>query len=188
MTRIVDIVGRQVWDLRGRPTVEAEVVLESGARLRHRAIRGLDGQSRGAGSARRWRAARRLRRSGSPGQAIRGAISSPSSAGREVADQAAIDRAMIEADGTDDKTHFGGNAIVAVSLAVAWAAAAEARMPLWSHLRRLAGPHYRPHVPLPMIQIFGAAGTPWAASTCRISCDLPRRPEPLGGDGDDGGS
>jgi enolase len=73
--------------------------------------------------------------------------------GKEAADQAAIDAALMALDGTPQKTSLGGNAIVATSLAVAWAAAAHKRVPLWQHLADLSGS--TPRIPRPMIQIFG---------------------------------
>jgi enolase len=71
-------------------------------------------------------------------------------------DQRAVDTALIALDGTPQKTALGGNALVATSQAVAWAAAAERGLPLWQHLRTLAGLDAMDgHVPAPMIQIFG---------------------------------
>src|SRR5690606_37313370 len=72
-------------------------------------------------------------------------------AGRDAADQAAVDATLIALDGTPDKSRLGGNALIATSLAVAHAAAAAAGVPLWRHLAG-AG---RPMLPLPEIQIFG---------------------------------
>jgi enolase len=80
----------------------------------------------------------------------------PALAGMDAADQQAIDTALIALDGTPQKTALGGNAIVAVSCAAAWAAAGAAGVPLWAHLRRVAGlPADTARVPAPMIQIFG---------------------------------
>jgi enolase len=69
-------------------------------------------------------------------------------------DQALIDGALLALDGTEQKTRLGGNAIVATSLAVAWAAAAARGLPLWQHLKELAGGG-EVRIPTPMIQIFG---------------------------------
>jgi enolase len=80
----------------------------------------------------------------------------PRLAGMDAADQASVDAALIALDGTPQKTVLGGNATVAASSAVAWAAAAALGVPLWRHLRALAGlDGDTPHIPLPMIQIFG---------------------------------
>jgi enolase len=76
--------------------------------------------------------------------------------GMDATQQIAIDAALLELDGTAQKTTLGGNAITATSGAVAWAAAAAQKIPLWRHLRGLAGmPLDTPHIPAPMIQIFG---------------------------------
>jgi enolase len=153
-TAIADIRARQVWDSRGRPTVEAEVRLESGTRGRAIA-------PSGASTGRRE--ALDLRDGGSRlgGYGVNRAIAAvneviaPALAGHDAADQAAIDAALIALDGTPQKTRLGGNALVAVSSAVAWAAAGALDLPLWQHLRRVADLPETPHVPMPMIQIFG---------------------------------
>ena len=150
MSAIRSVHARRVWDSRGKPTVEAEVVLESGAH--GRAITPA-GASTGSGEA------RELRDGGTPlrgldvQQAVKN-VNGPIAAalrGMDVQGQAALDAAMIALDGTPDKSRLGGNAIVAVSLACLHAAAADAGVPLWQHLaagRRVA-------MPVPEIQIFG---------------------------------
>ena len=154
-TSISGIKARQVWDSRGRPTVEAEVTLEGGARGRAIA-------PSGASTGRRE--ALDLRDGGKRlgGYGVNKAIAgvneriAPALRGLEATDQAGIDGALIALDGTPQKTSLGGNAIVAVSSAVAWAAAAAEGVPLWRHLRRVAGlPEDVDHLPSPMIQIFG---------------------------------
>jgi enolase len=152
---IAEIVGRQVWDSRGRPTVEAEVRLASGIVGRAIAPSGASTGSREALDLRDGGA--RLGGFG-VGQALQG-INGEIAAllkGRDPADQRSIDAALIALDGTAQKTRLGGNALVAVSMAVAWAAAGAVGVPLWQHLRGLAelDPDAQ-HVPLPMIQIFG---------------------------------
>src|SRR5690606_24265725 len=82
-------------------------------------------------------------------------IIAPGLAGIEATDQVAVDAKLIALDGTPQKTALGGNGMVATSLAVAWAAAASRRQPLWRHLRDVAGLATAPVAPLPMIQIFG---------------------------------
>ena len=139
MARIVEVRGRRVWDSRGRDTVEADVALEGGFTGRGMAP---SGASTGAGEARAIE----------PRLAVHhvNTLIAPALAGRE-AEQLAIDHALIELDGTPDKQRLGANAIVAVSLAVAHAAAAAAGLPLWRHVagaRRVA-------LPVPQIQIFG---------------------------------
>ena len=152
---IRQIAGRQVWDSRGRPTVEAEVVLASGARGRAIAPSGASTGRREALDLRDG--GRRLGGFG-VNTALAGIANAiaPRLTGMDAADQGAIDAALIALDGTEQKRRLGGNALVAVSLAVAWAAAAAREVPLWAHLRALAGlPPDTAHIPMPMIQIFG---------------------------------
>jgi enolase len=148
--KIENILARRVWDSRGRPTVEAEVHL--GPDVIGRAIAPA-GASRGEGEAIDLR---------DPGEAFGGfgvegalrnvnGIIRPALCGLDVREQARVDAALIALDGTPNKARLGGNATVAVSLAVAQAAAAAARMPLWRYLR--AGQEVV--LPLPEIQIFG---------------------------------
>jgi len=155
MSAIKSVLGRQVWDSRGRPTVEVEVTLESGASGRAIAPSGASTGSREALDKRDG--GKRLggygvnAALGAVNGEIRGRLQ-----GLDALDQAAADQAMIALDGTPQKTRLGGNAIVATSSAIAWAAAAEQRIPLWKHLRRLSNldPEAQ-HIPAPMIQIFG---------------------------------
>jgi enolase len=155
MSAIKTVLGRQVWDSRGRPTVEVEVTLESGAIGRAIAPSGASTGSREALDKRDG--GKRL-----GGYGVNGALAAVNGeirnrlTGRDALDQSAVDAAMIELDGTPQKTRLGGNAIVATSSAIAWAAAAEQRIPLWQHLRRLSNldPEAQ-HIPAPMIQIFG---------------------------------
>lgn len=155
MSAIQSILGRQVWDSRGRPTVEVEVTLESGARGRAIAPSGASTGSREALD----------KRDGGPrlgGYGVNGALHAVNTEiahrlkGLDAAGQSEIDAALIALDGTPQKTRLGGNAIVATSSAVAWAAAADQKIPLWQHLRHISGldPH-QPFIPAPMIQIFG---------------------------------
>jgi enolase len=144
MARIIDIKGRRVWDSRGRATVEAEVIVGRGTTplAVGRAI-APSGASTGSGEAKSIDAAKAAQNIGGR---IRDGLRALS-----VSDQEGIDRRLIELDGTPDKGRLGANAIVAVSLACAHAAAAAAKVPLWRHLageRRVA-------LPVPQIQIFG---------------------------------
>ncbi|WP_431855205.1 phosphopyruvate hydratase [Azospirillum sp.] len=150
MSRIKDVRGRQVWDSRGWPTVEVEVTLDSGAVGRGIAPAGA---SRGAHEA------VELRDGGAPlgGKGVRTALAgierdiAPALVGLPVADQARIDRTLIDLDGTPNRSRLGGNAVVATSMAALNAAAADAGLPLWRHLAE-----DRPvRLPLPQIQIFG---------------------------------
>jgi enolase len=147
---IASVIGRRVWDSRGRPTVEAEIVLDSGARGRAIAPAGAstgsgealdlrDGSERFGG----FDVTRALDNvNGEIGRILTGLAAD---------DQAAVDAALIAADGTANKRRLGGNAIVAASMAVAHAAANNAGKPLWSYLAGGA----EVSIPLPQIQILG---------------------------------
>ncbi len=149
-TEIVHLHGRSVWDSRGRPTVEAEVTLACGARGRAIAPAGA---STGSGEALDLRD--HDARLGGAGVAravshVNGEIARALQ-GRDASAQAEIDRLLIELDGTPNKSRLGGNALVAVSMAVLHAAAASEQKSLYAYLLgdRAAG------MPLPEIQIFG---------------------------------
>ena len=150
MSRIRQVYSRRIWDSRGRPTVEVEVVTESNASGRGIAP---------AGASRGMREAAELRDGGTRfgGFDVLDAIAgvqgeiAPALIGKEVDAQLEIDSLLIALDGTPDKSRLGGNALTATSLAVLHAAANEAGLPLW---RYLAGD--KPvQLPLPQIQIFG---------------------------------
>ncbi len=144
------VQGRRVWDSRGRPTVEVDVVLKDG--LRGRAIAPA-GASTGSGEA----VDRRDGGSSAGGldvvqavAAVNGEIAA-ALRGRDASDQAGIDKLLIELDGTGNFARLGGNATVAASMAVLHAAAMASRQPLWRYLAQ-----GRPvRMPLPEIQIFG---------------------------------
>ena len=149
-TRISAVRGRRVWDSRGRPTVEVEVHLAGGARGRAIAP---SGASTGPGEALDLRDGGVAfggfdvhRALGSVNTVIAATLT-----GQDAGDQENVDRALVAADGTPDRSRLGGNAIVATSMAVLHAAAAAAGEPLW---RYLAGGR-RVRTPLPEIQIFG---------------------------------
>ena len=149
-TRISRVTGRRVWDSRGRPTVEAEVILDSGAVGRAIAPAGA---SMGSGEA------VDLRDGGARcgGLDVRRAVEhvngeiAAALRGLDAADQHGVDRTLIELDETAQKARLGGNAVIAVSMAVLHAAAEASGQPLWSHLA--GGKPVR--VPVPEIQIFG---------------------------------
>ena len=148
-TRIARIHGRRVWDSRGRPTVEAEVELAGGATGRAIAPAGA---STGSGEAVDLRDG-----GGSQGGLdvtkavgnVNGDIASLLQ-GMDAADQGAVDAELVALDGTPTKRRLGGNATIAVSMAVAHAAAAQRGLPLWRHLGG-----ERPRVALPEIQVIG---------------------------------
>ena len=149
-TLIERVFGRRVWDSRGRPTVEAEVVLTDGSRGRAIAPAGA---STGSAEA----LDRRDGGAGFGGYDVRHAVEAvsdeiaPTLLGLDATDQPLVDQRLIDLDGTHDKSRLGANATIAVSMAVAHAAASAAAQPLF---RYLAGD--RPLiVPLPEIQIFG---------------------------------
>jgi len=149
-TEIVYVHARRVWDSRGRPTVEAEVMLAGG--VVGRAIAPA-GASTGSGEA----LDKRDGGAAFGGYDVTQAIAAVNGEiaeeilGRDASDQAGLDRAMIKLDGTPAKTRLGGNAILAVSMANAHAVAAEAGRPLYRHL----GGENADLLPLPQIQIFG---------------------------------
>lgn len=152
MTAIKTIKGRRVWDSRGNPTVEVEATLESGARGRGIAP---------AGASRGTREAIDLRDGGEKlrGRGVDTALARVNTViadgltGLAVDDQRAVDEKLLALDGTRLKSHLGGNATVATSLAVLHAAAAQAGKPLWRHVADAYG--CEPSLPLPEIQIFG---------------------------------
>lgn len=146
--RIEKIIGRRVWDSRGRPTVEAEIFLDNG--MSGRAIAPA-GASTGKYEAVDLR-------DGGPGFGVARAVASINGEiaaalrSMPVSDQLAIDERLIALDGTPNKARLGGNATIAVSMAVLHASAAAARNePLW-RLLAAGGPA---SLPMPMIQIFG---------------------------------
>ena len=149
MPAIADIIAREILDSRGNPTVEAEVVLDSGASGRAAVP---SGASTGAHEAVELRDGDKSRFGGKGVQkaiaAVEGEIFDALS-GMDPTDQVAIDETMIELDGTPNKARLGANAILAVSLAVAKAAAAEHDLPLY----RYVGGAYARTLPVPMMNI-----------------------------------
>ena len=147
---IKGVTARRVWDSRGQPTVEAEVVINGG--VIGRAIAPA-GASTGSGEA------VDLRDGGTTfgGLDVTTAVDnvntviSPALQGYDVIDQATLDQRLVDLDGTVNKSRLGGNAMIAVSMAALHAAAGVARLPLWRYLLGNA----TALVPLPEIQIFG---------------------------------
>ncbi|QXP84924.1 phosphopyruvate hydratase [Methylococcus sp. Mc7] len=149
MSKIVDILAREILDSRGNPTIQAEVILDSGA---EGSAMVPSGASTGAREAIELRDGDKSRYGGKgvlkAVENVRGPIKA-ALAGFDAADQAAIDRRMIELDGSDNKGVLGANAILAVSLAAARAAAADAKKPLYAYLNR-SGEFL---LPVPMMNI-----------------------------------
>ncbi|HEV2288058.1 MAG TPA: phosphopyruvate hydratase [Candidatus Acidoferrales bacterium] len=151
--KIAHVIGREILDSRGNPTVEADVILASGMRGRatvpsgastgeHEAIELRDGdKSRYLGKGTR-KAAENI--NGPIAKAVKG---------MDPCEQSALDRKMLEADGTPNKSKLGANAILAVSMAAARAAAAESGLPLYKYLARLAGAKSANTLPVPMMNI-----------------------------------
>jgi enolase len=149
MSRIKDIRGREIIDSRGNPTVEADVVLESGALGRAAVPSGASTGTREAvelrdGDKKRYGGKGVLKAVEHVNTVLKQAL-----LGRDSRDQAGIDARMIELDGTDTKSRLGANALLAISLANAHAAAADAREPLYKYL----GKGREPVMPVPMMNI-----------------------------------
>ncbi len=152
-TKIARVHGRQVLDSRGNPTVEADVVLEGGA-LGRAAVP--SGASTGEHEALELRDADKSRYLG---KGVLKAVGNVNTAiakavvGADAADQRALDRRMLEADGTPNKGKLGANAILAVSMAAARAAAAAMGLPLYRYLARYSSDPSANTLPLPMMNI-----------------------------------
>jgi len=149
MSAIAEIQAREILDSRGNPTVEADVVLKSGASGRAAVPSGASTGSREAlelrdGDAKRYLGKGVTRACANVNGEIRKLL-----VGRDAGDQTAIDRAMIELDGTETKSRLGANSLLAVSMASARAAAADAKQPLYRHLHQ--GGEFI--LPVPMMNI-----------------------------------
>ena len=167
-TTIRSIRGRRVWDSRGRPTVEAEVTLHDGA---------VGLAIAPAGASKGTREAHELRDGGARfgGLDVLRAVEhvdvdiAQALVGMSAGDQAALDRRLIDLDGTVAKTRLGANATLAVSMAAAHAMAASLGVPLYRHL----GGDEATLLPMPQIQIFGGgahAGRRVDIQDCMIVC------------------
>jgi enolase len=133
MSQIERVHARQILDSRGNPTLEVEIALRSGAMGRAGVPSGASTGEFEAVELRDGGAAFMGRGVTQAAANVNGEIAN-AIAGRDATDQAALDQALIELDGTANKSRLGANAIVGVSLAAAHAAAAEERMPLWRYL------------------------------------------------------
>ena len=149
MTAIIDIIGREILDSRGNPTVEVDVVLEDGA-LGRAAVP--SGASTGAHEAVELRDGDKDRYLGKGVEKAVAAVNSEiydALAGMDAEDQRGLDAALIQLDGTPNKSRLGANAILGVSLAAAKAAAVTSGLPLYRYLGG-AGAHI---LPVPMMNI-----------------------------------
>ena len=149
MSEIVEVFGREVLDSRGNPTVEAEVILASGVIGRAAVPSGASTGSREAielrdGDASRYNGKGVLQAVANVNDEIRDEV-----VGYDASQQTEIDRAMIELDGTPNKSRLGANAILAVSLAVARAAAEECALPLYRYFGGINGFT----LPVPMMNV-----------------------------------
>ena len=149
MSAIVDVVAREILDSRGNPTVEADVLLESGVMGRAAVPSGASTGTREAVELRDNDKQRYL------GKGVLIAVENVNTEiaeaiiGLDAAEQAFIDQTMIDLDGTENKSRLGANALLAVSIAVAKAAAEEAGLPLY----RYFGGAARMEMPVPMMNI-----------------------------------
>ncbi|HLB98108.1 MAG TPA: phosphopyruvate hydratase [Acetobacteraceae bacterium] len=149
MAAIADVIAREILDSRGNPTVEVDVVLESGA---HGRAAVPSGASTGAHEAVELRDGDKERYGGKGVRtAVANVVSEIAEAieGLEATEQVALDDLLIDLDGTPNKSRLGANAILAVSLAVAKAAAADLGMPLYRYI----GGVYARTLPVPMMNI-----------------------------------
>jgi len=153
MAKISRIVGREILDSRGNPTVEADVYLACGAMGRAAAPSGASTGSREALELRDGDKGRYLGKGVLTAVgAINGKIAD-ALLGQDANEQAAIDQIMIDLDGTENKENLGANAILAVSLAVAKAQAISAGIPLYEHIANLNGTPGVYSMPVPMMNI-----------------------------------
>jgi len=149
MSAIVDIVGREVLDSRGNPTVECDVLLESGVMGRAAVPSGASTGSREAIELRDGDKSRYL------GKGVLKAVEninteiSEAVLGLDASEQAFLDKTLIDLDGTDNKGRLGANAMLAVSMAVARAAAEEAGLPLYRYFGGMSAVQ----MPVPMMNI-----------------------------------
>ncbi|KTC35159.1 phosphopyruvate hydratase [Pseudomonas sp. L5B5] len=153
MAKIVDIKGREVLDSRGNPTVEADVLLDNGIIGSACAPSGASTGSREALELRDGDKSRYL------GKGVLKAVANINGPirdlllGKDPIDQKALDQAMIKLDGTENKATLGANAILAVSLAAAKAAAQDQDLPLYAHIANLNGTPGVYSMPVPMMNI-----------------------------------
>ena len=149
MTAIVEVMAREILDSRGNPTVEADVLLESGIMGRAAVPSGASTGSREAVELRDGDKQRYL------GKGVLQAVENVNTEiceaiiGLDATEQTFIDKALIELDGTENKSRLGANALLAVSMAVAKAAAEESGLPLYRYLGGAGGMQ----LPVPMMNV-----------------------------------
>ncbi len=153
MATIKSVTALEVLDSRGNPTVEAQVTLDDGTVATACAPSGASTGSREALELRDGDKQRYL------GKGVRQAVNNieqhlqPALLGQPAAEQRSLDQCMIDLDGTDNKSKYGANAILAVSLACARAAAASSGVPLYRHIAKLNGSEDELSMPVPMMNI-----------------------------------
>src|ERR1700719_4470351 len=151
--KIARVIGREILDSRGNPTVEADVILENGARGRAAVPSGASTGEHEALELRDGDKARYL------GKGVLKAVANVNGeiakavVGQDAADQRALDKRMIELDGTATKSRLGANAILAVSMAAARAAAVAQDVPLYKYLARYSIEKSANLLPVPMMNI-----------------------------------
>src|SRR4030081_924507 len=140
MSRIAAIRGREIIDSRGNPTVEADVILDSGAL--GRAVELRDGDKKRYGGKGVLKAVENIN-----------SVLQQALLGHDVTDQEGIDKKMIDLDGTENKERLGANALLALSPPAAPAAAHDARQPIYRYLGHAIGDAREPVMPVPMMNI-----------------------------------
>ena len=153
MSRIAAIRGREIIDSRGNPTVEADVILDSGALGRAAVPSGASTGTREAvelrdGDKKRYAGKGVLKAVENVNTVLQQAL-----LGHDPRDQAGLDKKMIDLDGSDTKSRLGANALLAISLATAHAAANDSRVPLYKYLGQVIGGGREPVMPVPMMNI-----------------------------------
>ena len=163
MSKIVKVIGREIIDSRGNPTVEADVYLDNGLMGRAAVP---SGASTGVREALELRDGDKNRFGGKGVlQAVKNVneILGPAIVGMDPTDQRAIDKVMLDKDGTPFKKNLGANSILAISLAVAKAGALSKGVPLYAHIADLNGTPGKYSMPLPMMNIInGGAHAAWS--------------------------
>src|SRR2546422_2767726 len=154
MSSIVDVVAREILDSRGNPTVEADVLIESGVMGRAAVPSGASTGSREALELRDQDKARY------GGKGVLKAVEhinteiSEAIMGLDAQEQSFIDKTLVELDGTENKSRLGANAVLAVSMAVAKAAAEESGLPLYRYFRGSGAMQ----MPVPMMNVINGGG------------------------------
>ncbi|MGX7652804.1 phosphopyruvate hydratase [Shewanella putrefaciens] len=153
MAKIINVIGREIMDSRGNPTVEAEVHLEGGFVGMAAAPSGASTGSREALELRDGDKSRYLGKGVLTAVANVNGVIRTALLGKDATAQAELDQIMIDLDGTENKDKLGANAILAVSLAAAKAAAASKGIPLYEHIAELNGTPGQYSMPVPMMNI-----------------------------------